>query len=158
MLFAGIEFKDDVALFCRLAGANQVGKLEGISTDGRSRERDGAAGAELAGRVDLEIDLAALDFSEWNLIVLCRQGDVAGSHNHADARGQQNANHCPDEDATPFDARHLTPSPKGLQAPPGRPASSHWRPGCGRGFFVRLEWRAPGTRRHSRHRPRSVRI
>ena len=59
------------------------------------------------------------------------------------ARNQNNAHDGPGEDAMPFQARHLIPSPRGLSVPQGRPAASRSPPECGRGSCAQFESRVP---------------
>jgi hypothetical protein len=72
------------------------------------------AGAQFSGAMHLQINVAALNNGQRNVIALCGQAHATGGNNSADAGCQYNANHGPNEDATPFYARHLTPSPLGL--------------------------------------------
>ena len=67
-LLTSVEFEDDVALFDGLAGMHNMSKLERVSTERRSREHHGVAGAKLAHRPSLNIDIAAFDLGKGNVV------------------------------------------------------------------------------------------
>jgi hypothetical protein len=100
VLFAGIEFEDDVALPDRGTCMQEPGDVEGAAANRRSRQGHRMAGAQFARGVNLEIQVSALNLSGWNLAVRCRKTSPARESQHSDDSKNNQPERSP-RDATP---------------------------------------------------------